>query len=87
MTPKEKLDELKAVLQQDGDRLLLDDILNIVKNNAYDAGFVDAVTLYAIWNDGEQLVGTLRTPLKQALAKRKELYFYQPNLVDILPNE
>lgn len=31
---------------------------------AYRLGYIDALTNYAIWKDGEQLVGAMATPLK-----------------------
>jgi hypothetical protein len=35
--------------------------------DAYDAGWRDAVRLYAIWNDGSQWVGVMRQPLNKVL--------------------
>ena len=33
----------------------------------YKRGYKDAVSNYAVWNDGEQLVGVMRRPLKTVL--------------------
>ena len=35
--------------------------------DAYDAGWRDAVRLYAVWHDGSQLVGVMEKPLNQVL--------------------
>lgn len=84
MTPKEKLDRLREALGHD-DRNLLGDVLNSARYSAYDAGYVDGVTAFAIWKDGVQQVGCLRTPLEQSLAQRKSNYNYFPDLVDLIP--
>jgi len=41
----------------------------VVVEVAYDAGWADGVRLYAVWKDGEQLVGVMRRPLKTVLAE------------------
>jgi hypothetical protein len=38
---------------------------------AYRMGYEDGVRNYAIWNNGEQLVGAMRRPLKTVLAEFK----------------
>ncbi len=34
---------------------------------AYNAGWRDAVRLYAVWRNGEQVVGTRERPLREVL--------------------
>lgn len=46
--------------------------------SAYEQGFIAGLTAYAVWNDGEQTVGSSRTPLKQAIAEMKETWNYSP---------
>ena len=38
-------------------------------SRAYDLGWGDAVKLYAVWRDGQQLVGIMEKPLKSVLKK------------------
>ena len=35
-------------------------------------GAISAITLYAIWRDGEQWVGAMERPIKQVLAPYRE---------------
>lgn len=35
-------------------------------------GVIEGITLYAIWKDGEQLVGCLQKPLKEVLKPYQE---------------
>lgn len=35
-------------------------------------GTIEAITLYAIWRNGEQLVGCMETPLKEVLKPYQE---------------
>ena len=35
----------------------------------YKQGYVDAVTNYAVWHDGQQLVGVMRRPLREVLTE------------------
>lgn len=39
---------------------------------SYLEGIIEGITLYAIWNNGEQLVGCMRQPLREALKPYKE---------------
>ena len=38
---------------------------------AYRRGYADAVTNYAVWKNGEQLVGVMQRPLKEVLEEVK----------------
>lgn len=38
----------------------------------YRQGYIDAITNYAVWRDGEQYVGVLQTPLKEVIEEVKE---------------
>jgi hypothetical protein len=38
-----------------------------IEVTAYKHGYKDAVTNYAVWKDGEQLVGVMQKPLKKVL--------------------
>lgn len=40
-----------------------------LRPDGYDAGWADAVRLYAVWKDGQQLVGVMREPLAEVLAE------------------
>lgn len=44
----------------------------------YKQGFVDGLTAYAIWNDGEQTVGSLGRTLKNAVADVERTWNYMP---------
>jgi hypothetical protein len=44
----------------------------------YDKGFLDALSTYAYWVDGEQYVGTSGTSLKEARASYKRAHNYDP---------
>jgi len=35
-------------------------------------GAMEGITLYAVWKDGEQLVGAMQRPLKQVLKQYQE---------------
>lgn len=39
----------------------------IMKRISYLNGIIEGITLYAIWKNGEQLIGCLQTPLKNVL--------------------
>ena len=43
--------------------------LNRGLEGSYREGYTDGVSNYAIWKDGEQLVGCMQRPLKQVLAE------------------
>ncbi len=46
----------------------IDDEIRRQAMNAYNGGWADAVRLYAVWRDGEQIVGVMGRPLKEVLA-------------------
>lgn len=82
MNTKAKIDHLKRLLSSDA-QFILDEVLQTARYAAYDAGFVDSVELFALWKNGEQLVGSQQVPLKRVLATRKTYYSYAPDNVDI----
>jgi hypothetical protein len=45
---------------------------------AYHAGFVDGLATYAIYRDGEQVVGCLDKPLRKAQEEAKQAHNYLP---------
>jgi hypothetical protein len=57
---------------------------NRIARIAFLQGFIDGVTLYAVWKDGEQVVGCMQTPLKTAIARYKtelDLLLSMPTVV------
>lgn len=50
-------------------------------------GAIEGITLYAIWKDGEQLVGCLQRPLKEVLQPYKEELARLEQEVDQLAEE
>lgn len=42
-------------------------IIEAAMEQAYREGYADAVRNYAVWKDGEQLVGAMQRPLKTVL--------------------
>jgi hypothetical protein len=46
-----------------------DQYLQLMQTRAYYQGLREGVELYAVWRNGEQLVGSTGTTLKQAVAK------------------
>ena len=50
---------------------LLDEIERLKQREtaAYDAGWAEAIRLYAVWRDGQQLVGVMERPLQEVLDK------------------
>ncbi len=44
----------------------------------YKKGFLDGLKCFAHWNDGEELVGTIGTTLKEAEKKLYTLWNYDP---------
>ena len=48
------------------------------KKQEYKRGFTDGLACYAHWKNGEQLVGTLPTLLKQAIEEIEHSWNYLP---------
>ena len=46
----------------------------------YDQGYIDGLTVYAHWKEGEQLVGTTGNTLRSAISNRKDNYNYREEL-------
>ena len=67
MNPSKRLGEEIEVLVKEG---RTSEILSLIQHFAadrYREGYKHALANYATWQDGEQYVGVLRTPLKVAL--------------------
>lgn len=45
---------------------------------AYDRGFIDALTAYAVWHDGVLTVGANIYTLRQAVERMEQTYNYNP---------
>lgn len=41
---------------------------NVAYRKGFLRGMIEGIKLYAVWKNGEQFVGVLRIPLKEALA-------------------
>jgi len=48
----------------------------VIPASEYDQGYIDGLSAFAWWKDGEQFVGTTSTTLKAAIAKRYALWNY-----------
>jgi hypothetical protein len=58
--------EVKQLVEA-GDMGAVGDFLQNLSDASYRIGYKDAVKNYAVWSNGEQLVGTMRRPLKTVL--------------------
>ncbi len=52
--------------------------LDKTSDQAYNRGYIDGITAYTWWHDGEQKVGTTGTSLTHAKATAKETWNYSP---------
>lgn len=50
---------------------------------AYDAGYIRAVSLYAVWKDGQQLVGIMQKPLSEVIAAGPDPEFKAMDLEEL----
>jgi hypothetical protein len=78
-----KLEEIRMFLNFDQRNYLID-ILQSSRYRAYEEGYKAGLEIFAHWKDGEQLVGTTGTTLKQALEDTRKFYNYSPDTVDLL---
>ena len=85
-TTHDKLNALKETLDWDQVNWLMD-LLNACNRRCYKEGYVDGMTSYAHWKDGEQFVGTCGTNLKDAVANVNKSTKYNPDWVDWLTDE
>lgn len=58
-------------LAKEGDTLIQQrlEIEQMVSESSYRAGYIDALSNYAVWNNGVQYVGVLRRPLTEVIAE------------------
>ncbi len=47
---------------------------------AYEAGFIDALSTWAYWKNGQQYVGTSGVTLEYAITHRRDAVFYAPRI-------
>lgn len=62
--------KLAVKLSEEAHKLTTEQIAELIEANARTAflrGKIEGITDYAIWRNGEQLVGCLETPLKEVL--------------------
>lgn len=50
------------------------------EHNAYIEGMIHGITMYAIWRNGEQLVGCMQRPLKKVIAEIREQEKYNDQI-------
>jgi hypothetical protein len=85
-TAKDKLDALKDTLTYE-QRGWLIDLLNAASRRSYRQGYIDGMTSFAWWQNGEEMVGTCGTTLKTAVVNVHKSVFFRPDHVNWLTNE
>lgn len=74
------IDELKGLIPNHDGRNRMGVILQAVIDSAYDTGFGDGVTCYALKKDGTSYVGTTGRTLVDAILYRKQSHSYSPRI-------